>query len=78
MKKITENHKEDDVIVVVTHGMTLKAIFKVIKGISFDELGKVAVPQNTSLSIVDYTDGKYSVDIFSDVSHLGADDYENY
>lgn len=78
LKKITENHKEDDVIVVVTHGMTLKAIFKVIKGISFDELGKVAVPQNTSLSIVDYTDGKYSVDIFSDVSHLGADDYENY
>ena len=48
------------------------------RGISFDELGKVAVPQNTSLSIVDYTDGKYSVDIFSDISHLGADDYENY
>ena len=78
MSEIMDYLLEDDVIVVVTHGMTLKAIFKVIKGISFDELGKVAVPQNTSLSIVDYTDGKYSVDIFSDVSHLGADDYENY
>lgn len=70
LKKITENHKKDDVVVVITHGMTLKAIFKVIKNISLEELGEVAVPKNTSLSIVDYTDGKYSIDLFSDVSHL--------
>ena len=70
LKKITENHKKDDVVVVITHGMTLKAIFNVIKNISLEELGEVAVPKNTSLSIVDYTDGKYSIDLFSDVSHL--------
>lgn len=70
LKKITENHKKNDVVVVITHGMTLKAIFKVIKNISLEELGEVAVPKNTSLSIVDYTDGKYSIDLFSDVSHL--------
>lgn len=70
LKKITENHKKDDVVVVITHGMTLKAIFKVIKNISLEELGEVAVPKNTSLSIVDYTDGKYNIDLFSDISHL--------
>lgn len=70
LKKITENHKKNDVVVVITHGMTLKAIFKVIKNISFEELGEVAVPKNTSLSIVDYTDGKYSIELFSDISHL--------
>lgn len=70
LKKITEKHGKDDVVVVVTHGMTLKGIFKVIKNISLEELGEVEVPKNTSLSIVDYTDGKYTVEVFSDTSHL--------
>ena len=78
LNKIIQNHEKDDIVAVVSHGVTLKAIFKIIKNMSFEELGEAPVPKNTSLSIVDYTDGKYSVDIFSDVSHLGADDYENY
>lgn len=57
-------------VVVVTHGMTLKGIFKVLKNISLEELGEVPVPKNTSLSIVDYTDGKYTVEVFSDTAHL--------
>ena len=39
LKKITEKHGKDDIVVVVTHGMTLKGIFKVIKNISLEELG---------------------------------------
>lgn len=70
LKKITENHKKDDIVVVVTHGMTLKGIFKVIKNIDLKDLGEFEVPKNTSLSIVDYTDGKYTVEVFSDTSHL--------
>ena len=50
--------------------MTLKGIFKVIKNISLEELGKIEVPKNTSLSIVNYEDGNYSVEVFSDISHL--------
>ena len=70
LKKITDKHGKDDVVVVVTHGMTLKGIFKVLKNISLEELGEVPVPKNTSLSIVDYTDGKYTVEVFSDTAHL--------
>ncbi len=70
LEKIVKKHKENDVVIVVTHGMTLKGIFKVIKNISFEELGDVEVPKNTSLSIVDYTDGKYTIEVFSDTSHL--------
>lgn len=77
LKKITNNHKKEDIIVVVSHGITLKAIFKIIKNMSFDELGEVPVPQNTSLSIVDYTDGKYSIEMFSDTSHLQEEE-NNY
>lgn len=70
LKKITEKHGENDIVAVVSHGVTLKAIFKVVKNISLEELGTLPVPQNTSLSIVDYTDGKYSIELFSDISHL--------
>ncbi|STO31745.1 Alpha-ribazole phosphatase [Fusobacterium necrogenes] len=78
LKKVTDKHKKDDIVVIVTHGMTLKGIFKIIKNVSFDELGKLEVPQNTSLSIVDYTDGKYTIEMFSDISHLEENEYENY
>lgn len=70
LKKITDKHGKDDIVVVVTHGMTLKGIFKVLKNMSLEELGEVPVPKNTSLSIVDYTDGKYTVEVFSDTAHL--------
>lgn len=70
LKKIVDRHHKDDTVIVVTHGMTLKGIFKVIKNISLEELGKVEVPKNTSLSIVNYEDGNYSVEVFSDISHL--------
>lgn len=70
LNKIIQNHEKDDIVAVVSHGVTLKAIFKIIKNMSFEELGEAPVPKNTSLSIVDYTDGKYTVEVFSDISHL--------
>ena len=73
LDKIISNHKEDDVIAVVSHGITLKAIFMIVKNMSFEELGQVEVPKNTSLSIVDYSNGKYSVELFSDTSHIEGD-----
>lgn len=73
LEKIIKNNKKDDIVAVVSHGVTLKAVFMIVKNLSFEELGKVEVPKNTSLSIVDYTDGKYSVDVFSDTSHIEGD-----
>ena len=61
LNKIIQNHEKDDIVAVVSHGVTLKAIFKIIKNMSFEELGEAPVPKNTSLSIVDYTDGKYTI-----------------
>lgn len=70
LNKIIQNYEKDDIVAVVSHGVTLKAIFKIIKNMSFEELGEAPVPKNTSLSIVDYTDGKYTIEVFSDISHL--------
>ena len=70
LDKVVKNHKENDIVAIVSHGVTLKAIFKIVNNMSFEELGNFPVPKNTSLSIVDYTDGKYTVELFSDISHL--------
>lgn len=74
LKKLVENHKKDDVVAIVSHGMTLKIIFMAINNLSFDDVSKLTVPKNTSLTIVDYTDGKYNIELFSDVSHLEGDE----
>ena len=70
LKKITEKHNDNEIVAVVSHGVTLKAVFKIINNLSFEGLGGCPVPKNTSLSIVDYKDGKYTVELFSDTSHL--------
>lgn len=72
LDKIIENHEKDDVVALVTHGVTLKAILKIVKNLSFEELGKTDVPKNTSLTIVNYDEKtkKYDIELFSDISHL--------
>lgn len=75
LEKLISKHRDGDTVAVVSHGITLKAIFKIVKGMSFEELGEVPVPENTSVSIVnyDYNNKKYSIDVFSDTSHLKED-----
>lgn len=60
----------NDKVVVVTHGVTLKALFHIITKEKMDELGAAKVPQNTSISIVKYENGKFNIEVFSDTSHL--------
>ncbi|BBA52279.1 histidine phosphatase family protein [Fusobacterium varium] len=60
----------NDKVVVVTHGVTLKALFHIITKEKMDELGAAKVPQNTSVSIVKYENGKFNIEVFSDTSHL--------
>lgn len=74
LKKITENHKKDDVVAVVSHGMTLNAILMVVNNLSFEEASELGVPKNTSLTVVDYNDGKYTMEVFSDTSHITGDE----
>lgn len=61
---------DSDRVVVVTHGVTLKVLFHVITKERMDVLGAAKVPQNTSVSIVKYKDGKFNIEVFSDTSHL--------
>ncbi|EHO80182.1 MULTISPECIES: histidine phosphatase family protein [Fusobacterium] len=70
LDKLLSYLNDSDRVVVVTHGVTLKALFHVITKERMDVLGAAKVPQNTSVSIVKYKDGKFNIEVFSDTSHL--------
>ena len=63
-------HPEGGRILVVSHGMTLKNIFTHVWGHGLDKYWEDPVPQNTSLSIVSYSNGKYRMEDFSNTDHL--------
>ena len=70
LDKLLSYLNDSDRVVVVTHGVTLKALFHVITKERMDVLGAAKVPQNTSVSIVKHKDGKFNIEVFSDTSHL--------
>ena len=70
LDKLLSYLNDNDRVVVVTHGVTLKALFHIIAKERMDELGAAKVPQNTSVSIVKYKDGKFNIEVFSDTSHM--------
>ena len=67
-KLIQENN--DGNILVISHGVTLKALFNVINEKGIDEFSKQPVPENTSTTIVEYDSNKFKIIKFSDTEHL--------
>ncbi|MGL4987712.1 MAG: histidine phosphatase family protein [Cetobacterium sp.] len=67
-KLISEN--KDGNILVVSHGITLKALFNIINKNSIDEFSNQPVPENTSTTIVEYDSDIFKIIKFSDTEHL--------
>lgn len=67
-KLVSENI--DGNILVVSHGVTLKALFNVINNKNIDEFSKQAVPENTSVTIVEYDSNNFNLIKFSNTDHL--------
>ena len=57
-------------ILVISHGVTLKAIFNIINEKGIDEFSKQPVPENTSTTIVEYDSNGFKIIKFSDTEHL--------
>lgn len=70
LKKLAENHKDEDVILIVSHGVALEAIFANIKGETTDTFAERNVPENTSFTITEYKNGKWEILEFSKTDHL--------
>lgn len=69
LKKIVTENKEGRIL-IVSHGIALKAIFNVINKKGIEEFSKQEVPENTSTTIVEYDNGEFKIVSFSDTTHL--------
>lgn len=70
LKFLTENHKYEDNILVVSHGIALEAIFASINKEGVETFSERKVPENTSVTTVEYRDGEFKILDFSNTSHL--------
>lgn len=72
LKKIIDFNKADANILIVTHGITLKAILSVIKNrsTSLSLFAKEEIPENTSFTHIEYKNGDFSIVDFSNTDHL--------
>ena len=62
--------KDDKNILVVTHGIPIKAIIAKIKGLSIEEFAKIPIYTGTSLHIFEVKDGRIHIVVEDDISHL--------
>jgi len=67
---------EADNILIVTHGVTIKAIIAIIKGLSLDEFSSLPVYTGTSLNICEVKGGKIELINENDTSHIDSDNFE--
>lgn len=71
IQRIIAENPEGGKVLVVSHGVTLKSVFCLIKGHGIAGLPAEEIPKNTSLSITEYSKDKgFSIKLFSDTSHL--------
>ncbi|MBC2856545.1 histidine phosphatase family protein [Cetobacterium sp. 2A] len=69
LKKLIANHKDGNIL-VVTHGVMLKAICNLVSNHDISNFSKQQVPENTSVTIIDYIDSNFEISLFSNTDHL--------
>lgn len=67
-EKISE--AKEGPLLFVSHGMTLGGIIQTLVGTPLKDIRKDGGLANNSLSVIDYTDGKFTLELWDDVSFL--------
>lgn len=70
LHKILQENK-DSTVVLVTHGGSIRIYMPTLLGVNKEESYKYD-PDNASISIFDYENGKFTKEIYNDTSHLKA------
>ena len=60
-------------IMVVSHGVTIKAILTIIKGLTLKDLSSLPVYTGTALNICEFSKGKFELLREGDISHLQSE-----
>jgi broad specificity phosphatase PhoE len=69
IKEIVKNHS-DETVLIVTHTMTLKALMAGLNNKPISTLWDPPYINQTSLTIIQVDDGKISIEMYADDSHL--------
>ncbi len=65
----TSTYKNSN-IMLISHGITIKILFKILNNHSLEEFWSSKVFQNSSVSLVTYKNGKFNIEYVSSTSHL--------
>jgi probable phosphoglycerate mutase len=71
LMEILEHHNPGDAIVIVSHGMTTRAMMTHFSGLRMDEMNALPHGDNTSVSVLNYENNRVTLDSYADNSHLG-------
>ena len=69
LKYISQNAKGENVL-IVSHAVTIKAIYSIVKGYELKDLWNMRFIEGTSLSILEINDDKMEFILEGDTSHL--------
>ncbi|HHV29302.1 histidine phosphatase family protein [Acetivibrio mesophilus] len=69
---ILSNNKGKN-ICVVTHGTAIRSMMCYFKGCDLTEMINIQWHDNTSVTVLDYEDGKFDIVLEGDISHLGKE-----
>lgn len=59
IQKLVEKHKEEDIILVVSHGMTLQILFTDLRYGNLEHLREEKLPENTEVRVVEYKNKQF-------------------
>ena len=65
--------KDAENILIVTHGVTIKAMITIIKGLTLTEFSSLPVFTGTSLNICEVKNGKLELILENDTSHIESE-----
>jgi broad specificity phosphatase PhoE len=76
VKKVLQDIMESaagENILIVSHGVTIKAMYAILKGYELEEIWKPPFMHDTCLTVLEVKDGKVEFVLEGDVSHLDKD-----
>ncbi len=78
VKEFIDEIKELDAknILLVTHGVTVKALLMILKGLNIDEFSKLPVFTGTALNVCEYDGEKFEFLLEGDTSHIDVEIFD--
>lgn len=69
-EKIVRSHSEDEKILVVSHGIFITSVARVLTGTPIADLRDKGLVNNTSITVLNVQNGQFSLENYDEIGHL--------